>query len=753
MPSEQPIDKMDKLMFQPFASILNPGFWQQLTNIKLNKLKLSKDPLDISGSYSCNLSDTLPCLASFDQDSFNAPAELNNRSSCHLYGQVTCTNMMQEFMDHNKKEFLDGYGREIWQAIVDGRALEDPERHLSRFGLLVYADLKNYKYFYWFAFPAVNYPLDVYVPKQNGSRSILDVFSLSTLQQIQDEYDKPASQRNFARGFFIMKHCKNSTTGTEEVQLFSLAQYKASLEKEAAGSDSEIYFAFSDPSPNSVYPGWPLRNYLCLIAVQYQLKQAKVIRIRKSQPHSQSRLELHHSSIIDLSFNLDESYHNITKQTGSEELIKTPQITGWEKNETQQLAPKRVNLSSLLDPKKLAEDAVNLNLRLMKWRLLPKLDLDKIASTKCLLLGCGTLGCHVSRALLAWGIKNITVVDNAKISYSNPVRQSLYTFDDCVKSAGSFKAEAAAASLMRIHPSVNVKPLVFSIPMPGHHIADREIDQTRKDICILESEIEKHDVVFLLMDTRESRWLPTVIAMSKQKLVINAAIGFDTFLLQRFGVRNYSVPSTDQSLSKSGSFTSVPSSSNQPQETSPGESKNLIASSKLGCYFCNDIVAPGDSTIDRTLDQQCTVSRPGVSMMVSALAVELLASIMSSELGPHTPALMDIQTDPSTFSDEDCGSELGIVPHSIRGNLSRFHIYMPTSPAFNKCSACSPAVVNAYKISGYEFLQRVFDDPIYLEEVAGLKDLQNFTDNLMAFESDEDPADDTTSGGDTPTLE
>lgn len=45
--------------------------------------------------------------------------------------------------------------------------------------------------------------------------------------------------------------------------------------------------------------------------------------------------------------------------------------TGWEKNESQHMASRRVCLVNLLDLKKLAEDALNLNLRLMKWRLLP----------------------------------------------------------------------------------------------------------------------------------------------------------------------------------------------------------------------------------------------------------------------------------------------------------------------------------------------------------------------------------------------
>jgi ubiquitin-like modifier-activating enzyme ATG7 len=121
---------------------------------------------------------------------------------------------------------------------------------------------------------------------------------------------------------------------------------------------------------------------------------------------------------------------------------------------------------------RLADQAVDLNLKLMRWRILPSLDLEKIAQTRCLLLGAGTLGCYVARTLMVrhvtqpfffffltwvpcqgWGIRKITLVDSGRVSFSNPVRQPLFEFEDCVD-GGKPKAEAAAARLRKIFPGV-----------------------------------------------------------------------------------------------------------------------------------------------------------------------------------------------------------------------------------------------------------------------------------------------------------
>ncbi|KAG2182354.1 hypothetical protein INT43_007284 [Umbelopsis isabellina] len=462
----------------------------------------------------------------------------------------------------------------------------------------------------------------------------------------------------------------------------------------------QVIIGFVDPSGLAENPGWPLRNLLAHVNVRYGLQKLQVLCVRDQL----SKNDLSLSLLLDIELPQGAGY------TDNEHSI--PKSVGWEKNSAGKLAPRLADLAPMMDPKKLADTAVDLNLKLMRWRLLPELELEKVQNTKCLLLGAGTLGCYVARSLLGWGIRKITFVDYGKVSFSNPVRQPLFEFEDCLN-GGASKAEAAAASLRRIYPGVDATGFELAIPMPGHPITND--NQTAKDIERLADLIASHDVVYLLMDSRESRWLPTLLGAKMRKLVINAALGFDTYLVMRHGVRH------------------------DPQ-TPIDDSK---FAHQLGCYYCNDIVAPADSLTDRTLDQQCTVTRPGLSAIASALAVELMVSVLHHKDGIYAQA--DAGTEPHIPSTES--SPLGLVPHQIRGFLTHFNNMLISGRSYDRCTACSDKVIGKYEETGFEFLKNAFNEPEYLEEVTGLAQMKRESEALLETNDWVDDDTDSSEGG------
>lgn len=62
--------------------------------------------------------------------------------------------------------------------------------------------------------------------------------------------------------------------------------------------------------------------------------------------------------------------------------------------------------------------------------------------------------------------------------------------------------------------------------MPGHPIPPASLQQTKDDVAKLEKLFDEHDVVFLLMDSRESRWLPTVLGAAKGKVRLPAFLAW-----------------------------------------------------------------------------------------------------------------------------------------------------------------------------------------------------------------------------------
>ena len=90
------------------------------------------------------------------------------------------------------------------------------------------------------------------------------------------------------------------------------------------------------------------------------------------------------------------------------------------------------------------------------------------------------------------------------------MRQCLFTFEDS-RAEDNFKAEIAAKRLAEVYPKVEARGYKLNIPMPGHAVAEDQHAQLSTDLNQLEELIKEHDVIFLLLDSREARWLPTVI--------------------------------------------------------------------------------------------------------------------------------------------------------------------------------------------------------------------------------------------------
>ncbi|VDD87114.1 unnamed protein product [Enterobius vermicularis] len=637
------------VQFLPINTFVDTSFWSEVNRRKLNLWKLSEGPFPVRAVYD-NSGNHSASLLSFSFDAFTEISRENlPRGVVPVHGDLFVYNSLVSYEKADREAFLKKYASEA------SYTHQTPDL-LTTFILTVFADLKKFKYDYWNCIPALIYPKNMKMLKEP------EVLTKDICALIFNNMGK-------YRGEPFLLTSKGSAPLSDILLNKTVSQ-------------NEVDLVFMDPSTEQLIPGWPLRNLIA--AVAYSRKDWSSMRIicfRGGRSYSAFRLVI---------------------SWDSQQNTLSDVAVGWERDLTGKPAKLSVDLRSRFDPIRLMEHSVELNLRLIRWRLVPGLQLELYSNLKCLILGSGTLGCNIARSLLGWGVRNFSFVDNCTVSFSNPVRQSLFEYADALD-GGKSKSKAAADALRRIFPSVKAEAYDLTIPMPGHTVSAEGKEEVTEAINLLEKLIIDHDVVFLVMDSREARWLPCLLSTYHQKLAISVALGFDSYVVVRHGFSRPDKLSCDVPLD------SV-----------------VIPGSHLGCYFCCDVTAPGNTVSDRTLDQQCTVSRPGVSMQAAGAAVELLAAVLQHPRTGMAPARVDENDESTTI--------LGATPHQIRCFVSKFQQITPTVIRFLHCLACGKAVNAAFENGHLNFLMRVFNEPKYLETISGLEQMEKSFNELSIWD-------------------
>ena len=163
--------------------------------------------------------------------------------------------------------------------------------------------------------------------------------------------------------------------------------------------------------------------------------------------------------------------------------------------------------------------------------------------------------------------------------------------------SGNSNQDVPSNSVSGVHGSTN-GGMKDSPHTPSFSVSNH-IPQECSDahaVTRLDALVREHDVVFALTDSREARWLPTVLCAAYDKLLVNAALGFDSYLVMRHGHGISQGIDGDEGEGlgeKESGRVDVKEGGGNEGNTSNVEmsDKGNNDSSRLGCYFCSDVVA------------------------------------------------------------------------------------------------------------------------------------------------------------------
>ncbi|KAI5285404.1 Autophagy protein 7, partial [Ascosphaera aggregata] len=370
------------MQYTPFLTDIELPFYTSLASLKIDTDKLNVSARKVLGLYQIRTNDS-------PEASCRMQIHGHALTRDEAEGMIKNVNTLEDYRNEDKNALLQQAARTMWDAINDGTIYSCPSLLVS-FVVISFADLKKYKFWYWFGYPAFhsspNWTPIPWCDCESSSPTTTAAAAAAAAAAATTDTTTTTITRNSAQnhfnkhltseesttlvdavstwrysvdsrehGFFLAKKCHRSSSTcarpmstlskrsgdskssaiTEERFFWTIGSLSQCESNFFEGCDpKDRYVCFADPSNYEDIPGWMLRNLLVLIKQRWRWEEVQIIRYR--DVHSER--------------DGGRSIAMKLRTEPSAPVTEMPKVRGWERNAAGKMAGRTIDLKAYMDP-------------------------------------------------------------------------------------------------------------------------------------------------------------------------------------------------------------------------------------------------------------------------------------------------------------------------------------------------------------------------------------------------------------------
>lgn len=357
----------NKLRFIEPEQHFDVSFWYELERLKLNVWRLDAPQLVVRGAVPSasslrHVAGQLASRIALDSSAFTneasagaAATEASSRSDA-VDVDLQNFNTDEELRKLDRSATLSAAARPVLDALARG---DFTGVNALRGVLRTFADLKAHVFSSVSGFPVVEFPakssIEVVVPEAGAGAKAL-------AKPLYDAYVANSSTGTAGAAVPMLADLENAT-----VTAFTEAAVKAI----AAGGGKPFVLMRDYAASDAGHPSWPWRSVISAVRLWAPSLQSMGLMCVRESADASETIHCRFDAASDADAQDARRAIQAAADGDGAALAQSTSVrlVGWASK------LRKIDLGSMMDPSRLAESSARLNLGLMKWRMMPDLDL------------------------------------------------------------------------------------------------------------------------------------------------------------------------------------------------------------------------------------------------------------------------------------------------------------------------------------------------------------------------------------------